>query len=165
MPIKLGGVPTGVATPPIDDAYAVNNISPKPNFFISTLVISSNLFIREIAIGNIIAVVAVLLNHHDKKNIINEKTNVKRKADFLTHLMDNILIAIILSIEVNSIAFANIKLPRNKNIIGCAKLITASFSLQTPNKIHNTGISNDVTAKGNASDTQYMTTNIIIENK
>jgi len=68
IPIRLGGVPTGVARPPIEAAKAVESKSRVPYCGLSCPFrgCDSRKLRIETPIGNIIAVVAVLLIHIDR---------------------------------------------------------------------------------------------------
>ena len=67
--IKFGGVPTGVAIPPIEEANAMVSIKPVLYLYLLKLSPLSDVRVFKILIpiGNIMAVVAVLLNHIERR--------------------------------------------------------------------------------------------------
>ena len=79
IPIKLGGVPTGVAIPPTEAPYATINITPVLSFLKSAFAsISSKARSIPKAIGKTIAVVAVLETHMETHAEISPTANKMR---------------------------------------------------------------------------------------
>src|SRR4051812_28910521 len=98
MPIRLGGVPTGVPYPPMDAAKAVINMSPVLNgkswnrIFFPLCTEAWEAISERIAraIGNIIAVVAVLETHMEINPVIAPKARSRRRGFCATALRERI---------------------------------------------------------------------------
>ncbi len=123
MPIRFGGVPIGVPMPPIEAPNAAINIIAVAKFRLAGC--DSRPCVRcatiDRPIGNIIAVVAVLLIHIEMPVATAPKTNRIRVGLPPTARDDRAPNAIRRSRPCANIASASMKLPMNRKMIGSAK--------------------------------------------
>jgi hypothetical protein len=89
MPIRFGGVPTGVAMPPIDAPNAVMSIITNANWRAPAMPLRARCATIDRPIGNIIAVVAVLLIHIDRTVVTAPNMMRMRVALVPTNFQDN----------------------------------------------------------------------------
>ena len=123
--IPFGGDPTAVPFPPILAEYAVPRM-------IIVRILGYSLFTKAIAIGIIIAVVAVLLIHIDKKLVTAKNPTMETHS--LPLDIDVTLSANHLSIPCLFKRAAKVNPPINKNMIVLEKGAIASFGVNMPMK-------------------------------
>ncbi len=151
--MRLGGVPTGVPMPPIEDendvisiiaianrANALSCLRPRP---ISASTASPR--------GNIIAVVAVLLIHMEITQVTDEYTTTRRKPLRPIHGDASAVNAMRRSRRCTNIASARMKLPMNRKMIGSAKGAKTVAAGATPSNTASVGPTSAVTGSGSAS--------------
>ncbi len=89
MPIRFGGVPTGVPMPPIDAPNEVMSIVTSANWRAPEAPLRARCAQIDSPIGNIIAVVAVLLIHMESSIVMPPKTSMMRVALVPTNFRDS----------------------------------------------------------------------------
>ena len=114
------------------------------------------------AMGNIIIVVAVLLNHILSRPVASINPSTIRSP--LVPVSRTMFNAILRCRFHFSIARPNINPPMNKKITGCAYGLAASSSLDIPSKGNKTSGSNATTGIGTASVTHQVTINAAMAN-
>ena len=153
--IMLGGVPTGVPSPPTDAEKAINKIrsARERGRAESWGVVAST----PRAIGIITAVVATLLIHMESNAVIPPRAAYKVKGERSTPFRVRSQRASRRSRPCRDIAAAIKKLPINKKIEGEAKGASTSRSRATPRGMQSAGASSAVAAMGIASVIQKTT--------
>jgi len=160
MPIRFGGVPTGVAMPPMLHENAIINssaieylpcpsASPRP---------AGSVRNTPRPIGSIIAVVAVLEIHIDKNQAMAPNASRILHGWLPTQGRDRTNSAIRRSRPCCIIPRAIRNEPRNRNKIGCPNEANASRTGATPRGTASAGPSSAVAARGIASVTQKTMT-------
>ena len=93
--MRLGGVPIGVITPPMLQAYAVISIRPVAYLYLErSMVLPFAAIISRMAsnkpreMGNIIAAVAVLLTHPEQRIQARPMARKMRLGESPTHFID-----------------------------------------------------------------------------
>jgi|GEM_PF-6044255 len=118
------------------------------------LIMSATAWMMPSPMGNIIAVVAVLLIHMETKAAVPPYTRRMRAVLLPTQDMERILKAKRLSSPCAIIASARMKLPRNRNTVGSAKGAKAVATGATPSSTHSTAPRTAVIGMGIGSVTQ-----------
>ena len=167
--MRLGGVPIGVRTPPIEQAYAVISMSPVAYLYSCRSIsrpFAANISLIDVKsprqIGNIMAAVAVFDTHPEQSAAARPTARNIRLGLEPTHLRDSSQYANLLSSPCFIIAFARINPPMNRKIIGFANAAKACFTETTPTTTASVGPMSDVTGIGTGSVIHHKATSTMI---
>ena len=153
----------------MEQAYAVISISPVAYLYsLSSIVLpfTANISLMEVKspkhIGNIIAAVAVLLTQPEQSAAARPIAKKMRLGLDPTQDLDKIQYANRLSSPLVIIAFAKIKPPKNKKIIGLANAKNASPTFTTPVATARVGPIKLVIGMGTGSVIHHSATSTVI---
>ncbi len=160
MPMRLGGVPTGVASPPMDAANEVISISPVAyrGSMAASVPGALSAARMESAMPNIMAVVAVLEIHAEIRAVATPKARRIRVGRAPTQGSESTAYATRRSRPWRKIPRARMNAPMKRNISGSANGAKTTFAGATPSTTHAAAPSRAVTGSGSASVTHSTTT-------